>query len=154
MNMKENTLSHIYLTKADLLGRHEWSGKLDLLNIVMVGLSKEIPGREEDCELHRLLSALLSSKMEAPEKLKILETEYNIPAETGIRKDVNVMCNLSEGVWEEAMERGLAEGMEKGIEKGLTEVILKMYENNFTLEQITVATGKDIKQIKEAIGRS
>lgn len=30
MNMKENSLSHIHLTKEDLVGQYEWKGKLNL----------------------------------------------------------------------------------------------------------------------------
>lgn len=37
MNMDENTMSHIHLTKDDVVGSREWKGKLDLLNVVMIG---------------------------------------------------------------------------------------------------------------------
>ena len=60
MNMKENSLSHIHMVKDDLLGEQDWKGNLDILNIVMIGLAKEIPPREEKYELHRLLGTLLS----------------------------------------------------------------------------------------------
>ena len=33
---------------------------LDLLNIIMIGLAKELPEHDETYELHRLLGALLS----------------------------------------------------------------------------------------------
>ena len=33
MNMKENILSHVHLTKDDIIGEYEWKGKLDLFNI-------------------------------------------------------------------------------------------------------------------------
>ena len=29
------------------------------------------------------------------------------------------MCNVSEGIWEEAMEQGIEKGIEQGIEKGI-----------------------------------
>ena len=44
------------------------------------------------------------------ERLELLDKEYNIPIEDSIRKDVSVMCNLSQGI----KEAGIAEGMEKG----------------------------------------
>ena len=43
MNMEENSLCHIHLVKEDLVGRHDWKGNLDLLNIVMIGLAEELP---------------------------------------------------------------------------------------------------------------
>ena len=65
MNMKENSLSHIHMVKDDLLGDQDWKGNLDIPNIVMIGLAKEIPHKEERYELHRLLGALLSQTMTA-----------------------------------------------------------------------------------------
>ena len=70
--MNEFTMSHIHLTKDDLIGRHDWKGKLDLLNIVMIGLAKELPEHSEMYELHRLLGALLSNRLSLGEKLDII----------------------------------------------------------------------------------
>ena len=44
LNREENSLAHIHLAKDDLLGCEEWKGKLDLFNIVMIGLSKDLAG--------------------------------------------------------------------------------------------------------------
>ena len=35
---------------------------------------------------------------EKREKLNIIEKEYDIPLEEDLRKDVSVMCNLSQGI--------------------------------------------------------
>lgn len=143
MNMKENSLSHIHLVKEDLVGSHDWKGNLNLVNIVMIGLAKELPEHDEIYELHRLLCALFLPVMTQKERLELLDKEYNIPIEDSIRKDVSVMCNLSQGI----KEAGIAEGIEKGMEK----VIQNMHNNGFTLEQIAVATGMDAEEIKTLI---
>ena len=49
------------------------------------------------------------------------------------------MCNLSQGI----REKGRAEGEEK--------IILNMHQNNFTLEQIALATSRSIEEIKAII---
>ena len=46
MNMEENSLSHIHLTQEDLVGKNQWKGNLNLMNIIMIGLSEELPGPE------------------------------------------------------------------------------------------------------------
>ena len=140
MNMRENTMSHIDLTKEDLIGAYDWKGKLDLINIVMIGLAKELPEHDETYDLHRLLGALLSKELTVDEKLDIVGKEYNIPIEEDFRKDVSTMCNLSQGIKEDGIAIGRMEG-----EKGL---ILKMYKNGFTIEQIATATDKKIEEIK------
>ncbi len=55
MHMDENSMNHIHLTNDNVLGSYEWKGKIDLLNIVMIGLAEELPGHDERYELHRLL---------------------------------------------------------------------------------------------------
>jgi len=45
----------------------------------MIGLAKELPEYDEQYEIHRLLGALLSSKLTTDEKLNIIEREYDIP---------------------------------------------------------------------------
>jgi len=49
------------------------------------------------------------------------------------------MCNLSQGI------------KEAGIAEGKNEIIINMYNNDFTLEQIVKATGKSIEEIKQII---
>ena len=84
MNMKENIMTHYHLMKEDVVGSYEWKGDLDLVNIVMIGLAKELPGHNEMYELHRLLGALLSQKLTADEKLNVIGTEYDIPLEENL----------------------------------------------------------------------
>ena len=139
MNMDENSMSHVHLTKEDLIGFYEWKGDLDLLNIVMLGLAKNLPEHDETYELHRLLGALLSQELTIDEKLNIIGNEYDIPIEENFRKDVSVMCNLSQGI------------EEKGIAIGEAGLIMKMYKNGFTAEQIASATDKDIEEVKVII---
>ena len=143
MNMEENTMSHIHLTKEDLIGSYEWKGNLDLLNIIMIGLAKELPEHDETYELHRLLGALLSRELTVDEKLDIIGNEYDIPLEENFRKDMSTMCNLSQGVKEEGIAIGRAEG-----EAGL---IAKMYKNGLSIELIASATDKTIEEVKTII---
>lgn len=121
MNMEENTMSHIHLTKEDMIGSYEWKGNLDLLNIIMIGLAKELPEHDETYELHRLLGALLSRELTVDEKLDIIGNEYDIPLEENFRKDMSTMCNLSQGVKEEGIAIGRREGLEEGRREGYAE---------------------------------
>ena len=143
MNMEENTMSHIHLTKEDLIGSYEWKGNLDLLNIIMIGLAKELPEHDETYELHRLLGALLSRELTVDEKLDIIGKEYDIPLEENFRKDMSTMCNLSQGVKEEGIAIGRREGH--------AELITKMYKNGLSIEQIAFATDKTIEEVKTII---
>ena len=123
--------------------QHEPYTSLDLLNIIMLGLAKELPEHDETYELHRLLGALLSRKLTIDEKLNIIGKEYDIPIEENFRKDVSVMCNLSQGIKEDGIAIGAA--------REKAQIILNMYKNGFTAEQIAAATDKDIEEVKAII---
>ena len=142
MNMEESSMSHVHLTKEDLIGSYEWKGNLDLLNIIMLGLAKNLPEHDETYELHRLLGALLSKELTIDEKLNIIGNEYDIPIEENFRKDVSVMCNLSQEIKED---------IAIGAAREKAQIILNMYKNGFTAEQIASATDKDIEEVKAII---
>ena len=126
-----------------LIDTYHWKGNLDLLNIVMLGLAKELPGHDETYELHRLLGALLSKELTINEKLTIIGNEYDIPVEENFRRDVNIMCNLSQGIKEDGIAIGLAEGEAKCGSR----IILNMHKNGLTAEQIATYTGTNLDDV-------
>ena len=139
MNMPENSLDYYQLANRKVLGSKKWEGKQDMINIVLIGLAKDLPEHDEKYELHRLLVALVSKKLTTSEKLEIIEKEYKIPVNDNLRKDVNVMCNLSQGIVDETK-----------IEV-MINIVMNMYKNKFSLEQISLATNKSIEEVKKII---
>ena len=121
------------------------------MNIIMIGLAKELPEHDETYELHRLLGVLLSRELTIDEKLDIIGNEYDIPLEENFRKDMSTMCNLSQGVKEEGIAIGRREGLEEGRREGHAELITKMYKNGLSIEQIASATDKTIEEVKTII---
>ena len=139
MNMDDNSLSHIHLTKDELLKPCNWKGNLDLLNIVLIGITNEIPEHDEKYEMHRLIGALLSSELKEREKLDIIEHEYNIPTSQEFREDVRIMCNLSTGIEERATE------------KTSEKFILNMYKKGYTLDQIADVAETSVDEVEAII---
>ena len=147
MNMDDNSLSHIHLTKDEMLKPCTWKGNLDLLNIVLIGITNEIPEHDEKYEMHRLIGALLSSELKEQEKLDIIEHEYNIPISQEFREDVRIMCNLSTGIEERATERATKKATEKTSEK----FILNMYKKGYTLDQIADVAETGVDEVEAII---
>lgn len=139
MNMDDNSLSHIHLTKDELLKPCNWKGNLDLLNIVLIGITNEIPEHDKKYEIHRLIGALLSSELKEQEKLDIIEHEYNIPTSQEFREDVRIMCNLSTGIEERATE------------KTSEKFILNMYKKGYTLDQIADVAETGVDEVEAII---
>ena len=135
MNMDDNSLSHIHLTKDEMLKPCTWKGNLDLLNIVLIGITNEIPEHDEKYEMHRLIGALLSSELKEQEKLDILEHEYNIPISQEFREDVSIMCNLSQGIED----------------KAIAKIVMNMYKIGYTPNQIADAVGVSVDEVETII---
>lgn len=131
MNSSErvgNTITEFGMNKREIVGKSGDMGRYDLLRVIIVGLPKELAGENDGSKLHRLLGTLLSSRLSAKEKGKILSEEFNIPMEPDLERRINIMCNLSEAIVDEAIERGWKEGLEKGIEQGIEQGIEKGIE--------------------------
>ena len=133
MNMPEDSLDYYQLANRKVLGSRTWEGKQDMINIVLIGLAKDLPMHDEKYELHRLLVALMSKQLTTSEKLNIIEKEYKIQVNDTLRKDVSVMCNLSQGIVDETLEK----------------VVLNMHKLGYTSEQIA----KAVEMSKEAVER-
>ena len=139
MNMDENSMDYIHLTDDKRLGSYPWKGGLDLLNIILIGIANELPEHDEKYELHRLLSTLLSMELTVDEKLGIIRTEYSIPVDDKLRKDMSAMCNLSQGIRENATDNAIAG------------VIMNMHRKGYTLEQIAECVEKTIEEVEAVI---
>ena len=110
-------------------------------------MSRELPEHSEEYELHHFLGTLLSDVLSMEKKLDIINAEYHIPVRDVMRKDVNIMCNLGEGIF----ERGMAQGIEVGIMNGIESVIVNMHKKGYPLGLIADAVEKDVKEVEAVI---
>ena len=140
MNMPENILCHIHLTQDDLVGEHKWAGELDLINLVMIGVSNDLAEPDETHELLRFLGTLFSKGLTSEERISIMEKEYDIPSQV-LGEEVETMCNLGEGIWEDA----IAEGREAN----LLEQISKKLAKGKSLSQIADECEETEERIRE-----
>ena len=135
MNIEYNSLSHIHLVKDEMLSSYGWKGNIDLLNIVLVGITNNIPEHDEIYAMYRLIGALQSTELKEQEKLDIIEHEYNIPISNELREDVRIMCNLSTEIEEKTTEK----------------FILNMYTKGYTLDQIADVAETSVEVVKAII---
>ena len=135
MNMSQNCMNYIHFTQESVVGTYQWKGDIDLANIVLIGLAEDLPEKEEKYELHRLLGALLSAKLDVNTKLNIIGNEFDIPLESNIRKDVNDMCNLSQGIED----------------KAIAKIVMNMYKIGYTPNQIADAVGVSVDEVEAII---
>ena len=106
----KNTVTVYNLTENDIIGsRMAKKEDYDLLCMVMIGL-----GNHEDAQpgtMLKMLDVLFSKQLETQEKKNLLEDQCGIVMkEERIEEDVETMCSLGQGIYEEGLERSVEQG--------------------------------------------
>lgn len=144
-NLEENCMNYLHLTNTSLFGTHEWLGDLELMNIFLVGLGKNLSEealKTTDSNLHYMLGTIFSNDLSPRDKVRLLSEREDMPAGTHIRKELDTMCNLSYGIEEQ--------GIEKGIEKGRMDLIKNMLSKHMPVEDIMKYSGATEEEIRKA----
>lgn len=83
-------------------------------------------------------------------KKHILQSEYHIPMDNGLEEELNLMCNISEHVWEMASREGREAGFKDGLETGTKTVISNLLKSGLlSEEQIISVSGISKDELKE-----
>lgn len=83
-----------------------------------------------------------------PGKAGATKILLNLEAQKTFGEEMSHMCNLGEGIRENALEEGIEIGMEKGIEKGMLELICKKLRKNKTPDIIAEELEEDSEKIQ------
>ena len=154
-----NTITRYSLKPETIIGNAvEAPENYDLINIVMVCLGK----MEEwnDNNLIKFLGVLFQNELSAREKKDILERDFNIPMTETFESEVDDMCNLSQGVAEEAMQKGLEQGRQEGIEQGIeqglqqgrTHILIELVNDGvFTIEKAAGKAGMSVEEFRNVM---
>ena len=76
-----------------------------------------------------------ADKLETSQRYDILENEYNIVLNDDLRKDVNVMCNLGQGIEDRTNEK----------------FIWNMYKKGYTLDEIAEVAETSVDEVEKII---
>ena len=114
-----NAISDYSICKKDKIpGIPDRKEEYDKMTVVMICLN---PNSKKGNRLTKMLGVLLSPDMAAELKIRYLEREFDIPMESNMGEEMNLMCNLSDYV----EELGIKKGIEQGKEQLLTQQIMK-----------------------------
>ena len=89
----------------------------------------------------RMLDVLFAAEMRPGEKVELLSDEYNIPMKEA-KKEVDTMCNFSDGIF----EQGEKSGAKKNARKNAIN-LLKLGKNS--IEDIAQCTELTVEEVKE-----
>ena len=115
---RENTITRYFIQEGNLVGSVQEPVKnYDLLSVLL--LCPGDPASQNSEGILKLLGILLSSKIKAEEKKKLLEQNFHVEMNRTMESEVEQMGSLSQGV----EQRGIQKGIQRGIKKGILESI-------------------------------
>ena len=99
---KANTITRYRIAEDQIVGAvKEKESNYDLMTVIMIGLgSVQTAARP----ILRLLDVLLSAETKPDMKKAILEKDFDIPMTSAMSEEANIMCNLGEGIREQAVQ--------------------------------------------------
>ena len=99
-------------------------------------------------ELIEFLSTLFSPYLSSTEKLKDMAKELGVSMNHTIESEVEHMCNLSQGVYNNGLEKGLEQGKKEKIKDVVFNMLSKHLEDSLIMDiaRITVDQLESLKQ--------
>jgi predicted transposase/invertase (TIGR01784 family) len=132
----------------------------DLMEVVIVNLGDV--EEKSDLDIINLLNVLFATSISPEKKKDILQNDFNIAMSEEIEKEVQSMCNLSDGLVEmgrqegrqlgrqEGRQLGRQEGRQEGLQQGednLAELIKKLFELGRGEETQRIAEDKEYRRL-------
>ena len=141
-----NAISLYEIHKTDIVGKiPDNSEDYDKMCIVMVCLEEKSKVKNA---FFNMMNTLFSPTLDVTTKKEILENEYQIPMDDGLGKEMDLMCNLSEAVWERGVETGIQTGRKEAV-RAIVRKLLRMdsISDEFIMEvaEITKAELEEIR---------
>jgi len=128
---EENTISTWEL-KEETDGIPGMWGEADKLRLMILGFNERSRHQEGEKPVWNLLRGLFSTTMKTEEKLAILE-KYDVPVIEDVEEEVEDMCNLGQGVyengWLEGQQHGIMLGEKRGEKRGYRKGYMAAEEN-------------------------
>ena len=115
----------------------------DLLQVIMVYVGSN--GKKIENRLLKMLHLLFRKRANAVSKEQQLKDEFDIELSKKMAEELNIMCNLGEGIAEEAKAEGIIEGRKQYAE----EIAIKMIRKNKSLEEIQEFTDLSFERIRQ-----
>lgn len=138
---QQNSITLYSLKEQNVIGKIKNPiNDYDMVTIVMMCLGD--PDRLENDVIH-LLSVLLSSEVLPKDKKRILQDNFKIPMSYEMENEVNIMCNLSDGVERRGFNRGLEKGYHNGLEKGYDNGVIDTVISYIKRKKVSIEAALD-----------
>ena len=134
---RANSIEKYSMQRSFLYGENPDTPRYDIMNAVIINISKKHDTGDAKNELIRMLTDLFDERISAGEKIHRLTTEYNLKLTRDVEKEVDEMCNYATAI------------ENRGIEKGLKALVrsLKKYIEDFETLYSAVIENEDYRNV-------
>ncbi|MDE7478892.1 MAG: hypothetical protein K2M91_13275, partial [Lachnospiraceae bacterium] len=101
------------------------------------------PEEADSRDLCRMLNTLFAVNLDNKERFKMLTDDFGIDIDENLREEVEVMCNLGQGL--------LEKGEKRGVKTTKEEDIINFYKVGGSLIMIAQAMSKTEEEIKKVL---
>ena len=102
---RANTIECYGINRTFLLGTNTDSPRYDIINAVIIYISKTHDTEKTENELIKMLTDLFNEQLTGMEKVKVLKDNYKIPMTRELGKEVPEMCTYAEAMVLKGIER-------------------------------------------------
>lgn len=129
-----NALTEYSIAKRDVAGwQPDKPGAYSKITVCTVTLNEKL---KTDSVFLEMLNVLLSGKKSYKEKERLLREKFHIKMDADMRREINLMCNLSEAVYESGRKSGMKRGIRRGRQEEKRRMARAMLEGRYPEEEI------------------
>ena len=129
-----NALTEYSIAKRDVAGwQPDKPGAYSKITFCTVTLNEKL---KTDSVFLEMLNVLLSGKKSYKEKERLLREKFHIKMDADMRREINLMCNLSEAVYENGRKSGMKRGIRRGRQEEKRRMARAMLEGRYPEEEI------------------
>ena len=132
----EDSIDKVELKPTNLYGKAFRFEELDKLCGIIIRIRRDRGLKESKNKLIAMLEDILAKENSTVKKNR-LEMKYGLKMTSEMQRRIDGMCNLSDAI------------LEQGLERGIATVILRMLQNGKAPEEIAELTGYDISYIRQ-----
>ena len=149
-----NTVTEYCLCEKNVLGYYRGNKEnYDLIDIIIIGLGGL--EKKDDETIIGFLDNILDRDLEPLMRRKILKEKFDIATDEDFMEVFDNMCNLSDGVYLDGVEKGIIQGKAEGLAQGRLELIKKFIQKGHSfesaLDMFDITDKKEVEALKNAI---
>ena len=147
-----NTVTEYCITEKNVIGCfQDKKDNYDLIDIIVIGLGS-LENTSDD-NVIGYLSTVFSDSIKTEDKKKTLKERFDITIDRETAKEMNGMCNWSDGVYLDGIQKGIIQGKAEGAENKQLEMLKQFIANNHTFNEFlnlfNITDKNEIKFLRE-----